>query len=114
MKHGDQVNTPKGLGIYFEDLAENKAYVVLKEPTEDKVFIPLVEPVHHTWEAFPCDTLNRDDLTVDKTYEERQLEAHHAAKAAQEAKQAEIHRRMAAHQEALRRAHEQQNNQNQN
>ena len=116
MKHGDQVNTPNGLGVFFDTLEKDstKAYVVLKTPTDNKIFVPLVEEGQPVWEAFPCDTFSMSDLTIDKTLEQRQQEAQEAMMRARAQQQAELNRRMAAFQEQQRRAHEQQNNQNQN
>lgn len=115
MKHGDQVNTPNGIGIYFDTTKDNdKAYVRLKNPTELKKWIPLIEVGHPVWECFPCDAFDIKDLTLMKTLEDRQKEAQIAARVAQAQQQARMQEAMRQHQEAQRRVYEQQTNNSKN
>lgn len=96
MKHGDQVKTPKGLGIFFDthDKEPTKAYVILQTPTDNKMFVPLIEPGNPVWTSFPCDTFEISELSIDKTLEERKEEARQEAMAKKRARDAELHRRM--------------------
>lgn len=104
MKHGDQVKTPSGLGVYFEDKGEDKAYIVLKQPTENKIYIPLVEPSSPMWECFPCDLFNKEDLVLDKTYEQRIQEAQMAQRQAKAQRDAELAAKMRAFHEQQAKA----------
>lgn len=115
MKHGDQVKTPNGLGIYFGPHEDTeKAYVVLKSPTENKIFIPLVDPGYPIWECFACDVFSKSDLTIDKTLEQRQAEAYAAAQQARMQQEALLREKMRQFEEAQKRAHEQKKSQSQN
>ena len=114
MKHGDQVKTPNGLGVFFGPHQDaNKAYVVLKNPTENKIYIPLVELGHPIWECFACDTFDLSDLSIDKTLEQRQAEAHAAAMHARAQQEALLREKMRQFEEAQRKAHGE-NSQSQN
>ena len=115
MKHGDQVKKPLGLGVFFrlhEDIT--KAYVVLKNPTDKTIYIPLVEVGFPVWECFACDTFNIVDLTVDKTLEQRQIEAQEAARRTHAQKEAYLRQKMQEFQEAQMRQHAEQKDKSQN
>jgi hypothetical protein len=112
MKRGDLVKTPNGMGIFFDPVKEDpdKAYVRLKDPTEDKIHIPLIEPGHPVWECFPCDKFHISDLIVEKTFEERQREAQEIAMRAKAQRDALLQQKMREFQEQQRAAHERQQN----
>jgi hypothetical protein len=112
MKHGDQVKTPNGLGVFFGpyDKDITKGYVVLSKPTDKKVFIPLIEINAPVWECFPCDIFDLSELTIDKTLEERQEEQRVKAQAAHAQHQEILKQRMQEFQEAQRKAQEQNSN----
>jgi len=116
MKRGDLVKTPKGMGIFFDPVEEDgsMAYVRLKDPTEDKIHIPIVEPGHPVWECFPCDKFAFAEMTLEKTFEDRQREAQEAAQRAKMQRDAILQQKMREFHEQQRRAHEQQANQSQN
>lgn len=96
MKHGDQVNTPSGLGVFFAKFEkdETKAYVVLKNPTENKVYVPLIELGRPVWDCFPCDLFNLTDLIINKTLEERKAEAEAAMHAVRKARDEALREKM--------------------
>ena len=110
MKQGDQVSTPNGPGVFFEfhEKDPSKAYVRLKEPTENKVWHPIIAPGHPLWECIPCDEFNIVDLTVTKTVEQRVQEAKEASMRARAKQQAAMAEKLRRQQEEQRNAYEQQ------
>ena len=113
MKRGDLVSTPNGMGIFFDPVKEDgsKAYVRLKDPTDKKIYIPLVEEGNPIWECFPCDKFDFTELKLEKTFEERQREAQEANARAKAQHDALLQQKMREFQEQQRRVHEQQANQ---
>jgi len=110
MKLGDLVKTPKGMGVFFEKKEDKKALVILKEPTEEAIWYPLVDMNRPVFECFKCDFFKYEDISLVKTAEERQREAEQKMREEAQRRQAEFEARIKAHNEAVKRQQQQQQN----